>query len=370
MPRPQRTLATLALSLSLCTGCMLHSDPTYPPALPAEAPARRWSNREPFMLQHPPPAELLDQRPVVVEHRRASLVPTDQEWGLWEAAPTPREICRGTGSKRTCVPTVSPSVSQAQGNALIRPTRRQMGNGGSATVTYTYQPGGIYLVEVAPHAGTILSLPYGQRLRIPPVLSKELFVTGKDDSPEEETVNDVVAIRAKQAPQRAVNVPLVFRSGLVLTLRLVTVEGDPMTLVQWTLPEEPARAKEIPVGDRPPKFDTSHPYTGYTIAVAGKEKLTPPWMPVAVADDGQNTLVKFERALDWTRAPVVVGMAQNGHPSITPNRYYTRPGALDEGAWLFVQGLWPAIRLKDSAGLEVQIVRTPPSQGDSHHAAR
>ena len=72
-------------------------------------------------------------------------------------------------------------------------------------------------------------------------------------------------------------------------------------------------------------------------------------MPVAIADDGQNTLIKFARPLDWTRSPVVTGLAQNGKPSITPNWYWTRPGAPQEGAWLFVQGLWPSLELKDSA---------------------
>jgi hypothetical protein len=223
-------------------------------------------------------------------------------------------------------------------------------------------------VEVAPHAGTHLLLPEGERLRIPPVLNKDMFVVGTDDSPEDETVNDLLALRAKQAPQRAVNVPLIFRSGLILTVRLVTVEGDPMTLVQWHVPALPTKAVEMPLTARAPKFDASRTYTGYIIEIAGKDKIPPPWVPVAVVDDGSNTLVKFARALDWTRSPVVVGLAQNGQPSITPNRYYTRPDAPEAGAWLFIQGLWPALQLKDSAGLMVKIVRQPPAGGPQHAA--
>jgi hypothetical protein len=237
-----------------------------------------------------------------------------------------------------------------------------MGNGGSAMITYDYQPGAIYVVEVATHAGTHLVLPAHERLRIPPVLNRDMFVVGTGDSPEDETVNDLLALRAKQAPQRAVNVPLIFRSGLIITVRLVTVEGDPMTLVQWSVPETPRKVHDLPMTARPPKFDASRAYTAYTLTVEGKDKLTPPWMPVAVADDGSNTLVKFARALDWTRSPVVVGMAQNGKPAITPNRYWTRPEAPEEGAWLFVQGLWPALQLRDSAGLTVKIVRQVPQQ--------
>jgi hypothetical protein len=357
-----RTMTTVSLSLSLLAGCTLHE--SYPPALPATTSAR-WENT-PLVATTPPPPELAYVAPA--PRKPPGLVPTDSEWSLWE--PAPAVVCQGRGKARRCAPGTSPAVHQAQTQALIRPTRRSMGNGSSATITYDYQPGGIYLVEVAPHTGTILMLPAGQRLRIPPVLSKELFVVGTDDSPEDETVNDLLALRARQAPQRAVNVPLVFRSGLILTVRLVTVEGDPMTLVQWNLPEAPMQARELPIGDRPPKFDSGRIYAAYTMSVEGKDKLTPPWMPIAVADDGQNTVVKFARALDWTRSPVVVGMAQNGTPSITPSRYFTRQGAPEEGAVLFVYGLWPALVLKDSAGLTVKIVRTPPAESHGgRHAA-
>lgn len=365
-----RPLVLELLPLSLLGGCVLGGH-TYPPALPADSPTPRWSNHEPFIPRTPPPPELAYQPRPPETRTPARLIPTASEWSLWEPAPTAREVCRGTGKARRCAPVASPTVSQAQASALIRPMQRHLGNGQSATVTYDYQPGAIYLVEVAPYAGTHLLLPPGERLRIPPVLNKEMFVVGTDDTPEEDTVNDILAVRAKQAPQRPVNVPLIFRSGLVITVRLVTIEGDPMTLVQWRVPERAPTALDLPIDARPPKFDDGRAYLGYTLAVEGHDKLTPPWMPVAIADDGSNTLIKFARPLDWTRAPVVVGLAQNGKPSITPNRYFTRPAAPEEGAWLFVQGLWPALQLKDSAGLTVKIVRTPPAAAaGEQHAAR
>src|SRR5262249_22718560 len=119
---------------------------------------------------------------------------------------------------------------------------------------------------------------------------------------------------------------------------------------------------EVPLTARPPKFDGSRAYTGYTVTVEGKDKLTPPWMPEGVADDGQNSLIRFAAPLDWTRAPVVTGLAQNGKPAIAPNRYWTRPNAPEERAILFVQGLWPGLALRDSAGLTVKIVRQVPHQ--------
>lgn len=365
MGRLTRTVPVAVLSLGLLTHCSLHEGANYPPALPAHAP--RWENT-PLVPVTPPPPELA-YKPARLEPRPASLVPTDSEWNLWTATPTRKTVCRGKGQARRCTPTASPEVQHAQASALIRPTHRHTGNGQSAMITYDYRPGAIYLVEVAPHAGTHLLLPDGHRLRLAPVLNKEMFVVGTDGTPEEETTNDILALRAKHAPQRAVNVPLIFRDGLILTVRLVTVEGDPMTLVQWRLPEFPSKAPEMPLSDRPPKFDASRPYQGYTITVEGKH--TPPWVPVAVLDDGQNTMIKFTRALDWTRGPVVVGLAQNGKPNITPSRYWTRPEAPEAGAWLFVQGLWPALQLKDSAGLTVSIVRQPPPEAkEGRHATR
>jgi type IV secretory pathway VirB9-like protein len=359
-----RTLTTAALGLALTTSCALHDGP-YPPAVPATMP--RFANT-PLVPVTPPPPELAYQPP---PRTPARLVPTDEEWSLWQAVPRRREHCLGTGRQRRCTPLASPAVAQAQAAALVRPARRATGNGLSAMITYDYTPGAIYLVEVAPHAGTHLLLPPGERLRLNPVLNKDMFVVGSDDSPEDETTNDIIALRAKQAPQRAVNVPLIFRSGLIITVRLVTVEGDPMTTVQWDLPMRPLVAPQRPLSEQPPKFHAAQPYMGYTLTVEGKDKLTPPWMPVAVLDDGSNTLIKFASALDWTRSPVVVGLAQNGTPNLTQIRLWSRPDTPEQGAWLFVQGLWPALRLKDSAGLTVKIVRqVPPGAVEVSHAAR
>src|SRR4029453_7316002 len=163
---------------------------------------------------------------------------------------------------------------------------------------------------------------------------------------------------------------LIFRSGLIIPVRLVTVEGDPMTTVQWELPRQPLAPPPRPLSEQPPKFNAAQTYTGYTLTVEGSDRLTPPWMPVAVLDDGSNTLIKFSSALDWTRSPVGVGLANNGKPNLTQSRLWSRPDAPEQGAWLFVQGLWPALRLKDSAGLTVKVVRqVPPGAVEVSHAA-
>jgi hypothetical protein len=85
--------------------------------------------------------------------------------------------------------------------------------------------------------------------------------------------------------------------------------------------------------------------------------LTPPWLLTAVVDNGKNTLIQFPGTLDGTRMPVVTGVQQTGKPALVQSRLYVRP---EHGTWLYVQGLWPALALRDSAGLQVTLVRQPP----------
>ena len=55
--------------------------------------------------------------------------------------------------------------------------------------------------------------------------------------------------------------------------------------------------------------------------------------------------------------PVVSGVQQNGSLALVQSRWYVRP---EHGAWLYVQGLWPALQLKDAQGLRVRVVRQAP----------
>jgi len=308
-----------------------------------------------YMAYQPPPV------------RQAPLLPTDDEWQQWRPVLLPTERCTGKGKHRKCVTRASGTVEQANVTALVRPTRRETLG---AMIRYSYKPGAIYLIEIAPHAGTHLLLPPGERLRLKPVLNPALFVVGQDEASEDESNDDVLALRARDYPQRPVNVPLIFRSGLIITLRLVTIDGDPMTTVHFEVPPLAPVVKEIPLSERPPKFNQARAYSGYTMEIGGKEKLTPPWLPDGVADDGSNTLIRFASALDWTRAPVVVGIQQNGKTALTQSRMWHRAEAPEQGAILVIQGLWPALQLQDSAGLTVQLIRQPSAVKDTRHAHR
>ena len=84
---------------------------------------------------------------------------------------------------------------------------------------------------------------------------------------------------------------------------------------------------------------------------------TPPCVPEAVLDDGRNTLLKCRGTLKGTRVPLVSGVEQNGSLALVQSRWYVRP---EHGAWLYVQGLHPALQLQDAQGLKVKVVRPSP----------
>ena len=48
---------------------------------------------------------------------------------------------------------------------------------------------------------------------------------------------------------------------------------------------------------------------------------------------------------------------------------YVVPDQPERGAWLVVQGLWPRLDLKDTAGLTVQLLRQPGQQVAHQEAA-
>lgn len=139
-----------------------------------------------------------------------------------------------------------------------------------------------------------------------------------------------------------------------------------MLSVSWEVPERPPPPPEVPPDQRPPQFDNALAYADYRIELEGKATQPPPWFPEAVLDDGKNTMIRFRGMLEGIRLPVVSGIQQTGKPALVQSRLYVRP---DHGAWMYVQGLWPALTLRDSAGISVRLVRqVPQSITEVRHA--
>jgi type IV secretory pathway VirB9-like protein len=214
----------------------------------------------------------------------------------------------------------------------------------------------IYEILTCPSEATYLLLPDEERLAAKLLLNPERWEVTYGKNGAEGSRREVVVLRPTTAPQTARGL-LVLQSGLTIHLKLLAQEQPGMLSVSWEVPERPISPPEVPPDQRPPQFDNALAYAGYTIQLEGKATEPPPWFPEAVLDDGKHTLIKFRGTLEGIRLPVVSGIQQTGKPALVQSRLYVRP---DHGAWLYVQGLWPALRLKDSAGISVRLVRQVP----------
>jgi type IV secretory pathway VirB9-like protein len=222
-------------------------------------------------------------------------------------------------------------------------------------VRYAYHPEMVYDIRTAPASPTYLVLPAGERLAAPPAVNPDAWAVGVVQMGKEASRQEAVVIRPLQAGQDATTA-LLFQSGLMLFCTLRSVEKAGMVRVSWDMPA-PAVAiePETPITHRPPLMDLGRLHTAYRIEPQGK--LTPPWLPVSVVDDGTRTYIKFKEALTYTRAPGVFGLTPQGRTALVQSHMYVLPGQPERGAWLLVQGLWPALELKDNAGLTVRLVR-------------
>ena len=129
-----------------------------------------------------------------------------------------------------------------------------------------------------------------------------------------------------------------------------------MLSVTWDVPARVPTTMPVrlPLDQHPPKFDSQQVYAGYTLDTDSNPTRVPPWLPEIVLDDGTNTLLRFRGTLEGIRMPVVSGVQQNGSLALVQSRWYVRP---EHGAWLYVQGLHPALELTDAQGLRVRVVR-------------
>ena len=326
---------------------------TYPPALPVPEEHRSPS---PVPVPSAPPA------PVVTEHPAIALLPPAEEWALWKPySPPVAPTCTGKGKKRTCTDTAPSAVDAANAGAVVKPTAQHTAGGTSAQTRYPYdrQKARIYEVHTSPGEATYLLLPQDERLAAKVLLNPEAWEVTYGTSGAEGARREVVALRPVQAPQTA-RALLVLQSGLTIHLKLLAHTKPGMLSVTWDIPAltpvTPARAP-LPVDQRPPQFDSAHAYAGYTLEADDNPTRTPPWLPEAVLDDGRNTLLKFRGTLEGIRVPVVSGVQQNGSLALVHSRWYVRP---EHGAWLYVQGVHPALQLTDAQGLSVRVVRQVP----------
>lgn len=332
-----RSTLPICSLLLLLGGCA--SRTLYEPAMPAERVI--WDNT-PLVPITPPPPELVAPQQAPVD---TSVVPPTKDWESLQEIQAPKHATR-SGRKRIAAARPAPSTIDLQARPI-----------GTAMLSYPWRMGHIYTVMTAPQSPTYLLLPPGERLAASPAVNGDLWVIGMVQMGKGDLRQEAVIVRPVQAGQETTTA-LMLQSGVMIFIRLVSTEKTATVSVAWSLPQPEAAPEPTPVAHRAPKIDVGRLWTGYSIQPTGK--LIPPWMPVAVFDDGTRTYVQFREALTYTRAPGIVGLAPQGDTALVQSRMYTVPDQPERGAWLVIQGLWPALELKDSAQLMVRILRKAP----------
>ena len=356
-PRTRPLLLGVALlTLSHCTA----TDP-YGPAIPMP----RWENT-PFIPQTAPPPELAYQPPPPAP----SLLPSPEEWQQWQPMAKPVTRCAGKGKARRCRSGTPSIIAQTNTSALVKPTLRHVAGLNSAMVRYPYDRGHgvhkIYEVHCAVSSPCYILFPPGEHLTTPPALNTDeqdpaSWSVGYAKMGTGEDKQEALVLRPRSAPQTVFN-GLLFKSGLIIFVKLIAVQDGGMLSVTWDLPTAQT-PPIIPVAQRPPKVNETRLFSHYSIKVLGKAP--PPWMPVAVLDDGSKTFIKFAEPLTFTtNAPAVYGVTQQGTATLVQSHMFVREDRPADGAWLIIQGIRPAHDLKDGLGMGIRIER-----GDVHAPA-
>jgi hypothetical protein len=210
-------------------------------------------------------------------------------------------------------------------------------------------------IPTTPGQPTFIFLPEGERLAIP--------------LPVDATQWESKLVELGQGPQRreavmlsplaaglVVQTGLLFRSGLTLFLRLESRAIGGWLAAECHIVRAPDATPLQPELPTPPAIHLGFLYEGYTLALTGKQKTQPPWMPTRVFSDDTNTFIIFPRQLAFTRSPVAYGMQTDRTRVLVEQQPYIHPDET-RGELLMIKGLWPVIELQDGTGSVLQIRR-------------
>ena len=156
------------------------------------------------------------------------------------------------------------------------------------------------------------------------------------------------------------------QSGLIIPCRLRSFAQTSMVVVTWDMPRRPVALLGKPMPRQPafrarpkgedatPKIDPARLHTAYTIEATRGQ---PPWVPLAVYDDGTKTVVKFKESLAHTQAQAPFAIDADGKLNLVQFIPYQVPGEPDKGTYYILVGLFPKIELKGDGGQVVTILR-------------
>lgn len=350
--RHQAATTCGVLLLALVAGCALD---TFPPAIPAviEVPAPPvW---QPPLACYVPLTQVDALSTLALA---AVQFPSAEERQRWQVvSQTPPQVCTGKGKKRRCKPqTPVTAVDQANAKALVHPTIANTQLGQSGRIRYPYDPQGdkVYKILTSPSETTWLLIPATLQIASELLLDSKMWEESYSVVGEGATRQHLIAIRPMytELKTRAV---INMKNGAPIQLDIETQERPGMLRVSWVLPE-PVAPPPVTPDQLPPVFDDHLAYNRYTVRLESKGG-PPAWMPTGIVDDGKNTLILLPAVLEGVRAPVASAIQQNGHAALVQTRLYKRP---DKTFSLYMQGLHPAVELRDAAGIIVRAEREVP----------
>ena len=315
-------------------GCALQQ--SYDPALPA---ARMMWDNSPLIPVVPPEGLEATDRPA------GAALPAPDEWNSL----TPHAPDKRRGKKRQTA--MAANGRHGEGIVIRGPQ--------TAQILFPYVQDAIYEIPTAIHSATHLILPEGERLASQLTANPEAWAIGYVKQGEEPRRREIIVARPIQEG-RALTTGIFLESGATIFCRFL-VRSQAAVSVRWQMPKPESTTRPMPVNERPPKLDVTRIHAGYRVELLGNVR--PPWWPNSIFDDGTKTVIKFTEALTFTRAPAVTGLTQQGTAALVQSHMYVTPGQPEKGAWLLVQGLWPALELQDSTGIKVRIVRSIPAKG-------
>jgi len=335
----------LALALVGCTV----QDPL-PPALPEEPTHFVPPLEAPTPPSDPASAPTLADVPVSAV---PVVIPTREE-----LAPGKKSISKGNPEK---------VIREANTQALVSPSSAGYRDGRSVVQRYPYVPGQLYEIYCAPkHPCTIL-LPPGEYLAIGPDIDTEnSWDVAEGELGEGPTYQQFLKLRPLVAGLDHTT-SFVMQSGLIIPCRLRSFAQTSMVVVTWEMPRRPVALLGKPLPRTPafaarkkeeeatPKVDPARLHTAYTIEAT---KGQPPWVPLAVYDDGTKTVIKFKESLAHTQAPAPFALDSEGKLTLVQFMPYQVPGEPSKGTYYVLVGLYPKLELRGDGGMVVTITRT------------
>ncbi|MGF7007320.1 P-type conjugative transfer protein TrbG [Aminobacter sp. BE322] len=247
----------------------------------------------------------------------------------------------------TAANTPSGRVENANTAARVEPRREGYYN---AIQIYPWSEGALYQVYAAPGQITNIALEPGESLTgAGPIAAGDTARWIIGDTESGSGLSRRVHILVK--PTRPdITTNLVITTDRRIYMLELRAEAKPyMPAVAWAYPAPPASQRgTVPTTPIIPAAAARH----YRYGLTGD---TPPWLPVAVYDDGRRVYVEFPRGIAQGEMPPIFVLGTDGEPQLVNSRIYQNI--------LIVDRIFGAAELRLGSGKQQQTVRIVRTDG-------